>query len=266
MIGSNKNIKRRYRRFASRPDYIEPDRKKFGRIKNRRGLMRIQQVIRKHKNGIAGLPGRELHRLQSRILMGFSCIFLIEAIAYAAHLYMQGEVSERNAERMLAVYDSAVPAQTPETGLRQPADAGAVSGAPGAPTVTYQGYDIIGKLVIHKLGIELPVISYTDDDALKVSVCYFKGALPGEQGNMVITGHNYANGAMFGNLEDLEIGDSVILSTPDGAASEYRVYDAIEIKPDDTAAVDNFQGEYALTLLTCTNHGNRRLLVRCRMV
>lgn len=62
---------------------------------------------------------------------------------------------------------------------------------------TLSGYQIIGKLTIQKISVELPVISHLDEKALKVSVCYYEGALPGEAGNMVIAGHNYSGLSVF---------------------------------------------------------------------
>jgi hypothetical protein len=55
-----------------------------------------------------------------------------------------------------------------------------------------------------------------------MSVCYHQGALPGEPGNMVITGHNYVNGAHFGRLGMLEEGDLVVLDRRTAASTATR--------------------------------------------
>ena len=81
---------------------------------------------------------------------------------------------------------------------------------------------LVGKLQIEKINIVLPVIAYTDDEALKVSVCYYDGSLPGTKGNLIITGHNYASGAHFGRLDELDIGDIISLSTPDERMYHYQ--------------------------------------------
>lgn len=81
----------------------------------------------------------------------------------------------------------------------------------------------------------------------------------------MITGHNFANGAHFGRLDEFDEGDEVAVSLPDGSVYRYTVYNKQEIKPDDVAALDEVEGDHVLTLMTCTSHGNRRLLVRCTL-
>jgi LPXTG-site transpeptidase (sortase) family protein len=87
--------------------------------------------------------------------------------------------------------------------------------------------------------------------------------LPGEDGNLVITGHNYRNGAHFGKLDKLEVGDSVTLTDKEGKTYAYTVYKLEHIKPDNPEALDNTTYPRELTLLTCEARGNRRLIVRC---
>ena len=40
------------------------------------------------------------------------------------------------------------------------------------------------------------------------------------------------------------------------------IYGLDKIKPDDMEAPDEYEGGHILTLMTCTSHGDRRLLVR----
>jgi len=55
-----------------------------------------------------------------------------------------------------------------------------------------------------------------------------------------------------------------LLETPEGHKYEYTIYNIEIINPDNTTALYEYEGERALTLLTCTSNGNRRLLVRCK--
>jgi sortase A len=136
----------------------------------------------------------------------------------------------------------------------------------GGAKISLQGYEIIGKLRIEKIGMELPVLSQTTARALKVSICYYGGAKPGEKGNMIITGHNYRSGAHFGKLDQLSKGGSIIFNTPGGKVYIYDVVGMQTVKPDDLEALNEYQEDYTLTLVTCASSGNRRLLVRCRLV
>ena len=172
-------------------------------------------------------------------------------------IYHEGSIAEKNAEQLLEGYEQEIAEESysPDTQSET---------HNAADFWTYENYEIIGKLAIEKTKQELPVIARMDDEALKVSCCYYQGALPGKTGNMVITGHNYKSGSIFGRIDELEEGDSVMLSTQDGNYT-YKVYGTEIIKPDDVQALDEYEGDMALTLLTCASDGNRRLLVRCRI-
>jgi len=176
------------------------------------------------------------------------CILIAAGITVGK--YYEGKKAQQAADKMLRYYNDAVAVQENSKNI----------------VIKYEGYEVIGKLIIDKINISLPVISKYDTTALGVSVCYYKGALPGQDGNMVITGHNYANGAHFGKLDKLKIGDKVVLNTPDGEKYSYTVYDIETVKPDDVASLSKYEGQKALTLLTCTSNANRRLLVRCKII
>lgn len=129
------------------------------------------------------------------------------------------------------------------------------------------GYSIIAKLSIEKISLELPIIGETSDEALKVAPRLFSGpATPADDGNMVLTAHNNKDDSQFGRLNELEKGDTVTLMDKWGDTFSYEVYDIETITPDNVAALEEYEGERALALLTCSSNGNRRLLLRCRMV
>ena len=204
-------------------------------------------------------------RKPSRILLCISGALLVGAIAVWLIIYHEGDIAARNAEQLLAEYEQGTSDLAPTASVTPAADDTNVTPTPVPTPWTFEGYDVIGKLTIAKIDQELPIISETDKQALKVSCCYYQGALPGETGNLVITGHDYANGSIFGQLSKLIEGDVVTLSTP-YEAYDYEVYDTQVIKPDDVDALDEYEGDTVLTLMTCTSHGNRRLLVRCSLV
>ena len=49
------------------------------------------------------------------------------------------------------------------------------------------------------------VISKTNDELLKLSICRYYGPMPNEIGNLCIAGHNYKNNLMFSKLNKLNI-------------------------------------------------------------
>ena len=123
---------------------------------------------------------------------------------------------------------------------------------------------VIGTIEIPKTGQEYPIIGKWSYKLLKISICRYQGGLPNEFGsNLVLIGHNYKSGAHFGNLRNLEKGDEIYLTAKGGERVRYEVYDMETIAPDAFDELKEYRGESGLTLLTCRNNGNNRLIVRC---
>ena len=134
--------------------------------------------------------------------------------------------------------------------------------------VTYTTEAIIN---IPKIGITYPVLSETSDELLEISVNrYWPEAdklKPNEVGNYCIVGHNYRNGKMFGRLSELENGDKIQLQDMTGRTLEYEVYNKYIVNPTDTRCTSQLtNGRKEVTLITCTNYGTQRLVVKCREV
>lgn len=118
-------------------------------------------------------------------------------------------------------------------------------------------------LMIPSIHLTLPVIWEYSEEALQTTICRYQGPDPGMEGNLVLTGHDYLNGAHFGTLNQVALGAEVTLYAQDGTPYKYTVYDIVIIMPDDVNALSVYEGPYGLTLMTCASNGNRRLLVRC---
>lgn len=123
---------------------------------------------------------------------------------------------------------------------------------------------VIGVLSIPDINIELPIISKWSYSLLKTSICRYKGPDANEKGNLVLIGHNYKSGAHFGRLSHLEKGSEVFLTGPDGVKVRYVVYSTKTIEPDDFDALEKWEGDCSLMLMTCRNSGTQRLLVKCQ--
>lgn len=123
---------------------------------------------------------------------------------------------------------------------------------------------ILGYLTIERLGIEYAVVEGTDRNALAYHIGHMTGTADmGMPGNCVLAGHRGGRfGLFFLHLDRIVKGDTVKLT--DTAGKEY-IYEAEKIFVTD--AFDNtikIQGEEKeLTLLTCTEKGTKRLIVKC---
>ena len=122
-------------------------------------------------------------------------------------------------------------------------------------------------LKIPKINIEYPVLSPTSDALLFVSLNKYWGPQPNEVGNYCIVGHYYENGKMFGKLHKLKNGDKAELTDLSGNTLKYQVYNKYVVEPTDTRCTSQLtDGRKELTLITCTNGGKQRLVVKLRQV
>ena len=132
-------------------------------------------------------------------------------------------------------------------------------------TANGKNYTTEAILEYPKLGINYPVLSEETEELLKISLCKYWGPNPNKVGNYCIVGHNYKSGNMFGKLSGAEIGDEVNLTDLNGDKVTYSVYNKYVVEPTDvscTSQLTNNQKE--ITLITCTNYGQDRLVVKAR--
>jgi sortase A len=91
---------------------------------------------------------------------------------------------------------------------------------------------------------------------------------PGENGNMVLSGHisSPAEGAVFHNLPNLKVGEGVIVGT-DERQYLYRVIEVQTVTPDQVSVLDQTP-DPTLTVITCVPDGiySHRLVVTARLV
>ena len=128
-------------------------------------------------------------------------------------------------------------------------------------------YETDAILNIPALNIQYPVLSDTSEELLEISLNKYWGPEPNEEGNYCIVGHNYRNGKMFGTLSSIKNGDIVELTDGYGKMVKYKVYNKYVVKPTDTRCTTQHTNGYReLTLITCTNYGKERLVVKCREI
>ncbi len=134
-------------------------------------------------------------------------------------------------------------------------------------TANGEDYTIEATVRISRLDIEYPVISETSESLLKISVNKYWGPAPNEIGNYCIVGHNYKSKKMFGRLSEVVSGDIIELEDINGKVVKYSVYDINVVDPDDTTCTSQLtNGRREVTLITCTNYGTQRLVVKAREI
>ena len=125
------------------------------------------------------------------------------------------------------------------------------------PTEKIEGQYYIGVLKIPALSLELPVISEWSYPNLKIAPCRYQGSA--YLNNMIIAAHNYSS--HFGRLKNLSPGDEITFTDVDGNSFLYKVAAVETLSSYDIE--DMTEGNWALTLFTCTVGGEYRVTVRC---
>lgn len=102
--------------------------------------------------------------------------------------------------------------------------------------------------------INIPIVEETVvDGSLQVSPTranhLLASALPGENGNVIIYGHNL--NTIFGYLVDAQVGDPVTVITDDGVLHTYKISEINIVDPSQTSLLAPTTSE-VLTLYTCT--------------
>lgn len=127
------------------------------------------------------------------------------------------------------------------------------------PIKNIDGKGFVGTISIPAIDIELPVMATWSYDNLKISPCVYEGTP--YKNDLIIAGHDYRT--HFGPINDLVRGEAVIFKDMDGNVFEYEVMYTEIIDEKDIEAMSN--GEWDLTLFTCSYSGTTRVTVRCKL-
>lgn len=131
----------------------------------------------------------------------------------------------------------------------------------------YKGFEVCAKLEIPSINLETYVLKNYSEDALNVSVTKFYGVDPNNIGNFCVAGHNFINKNMFRRLKNVDIGEKIIISENNIGRVEYEIFDKFKVIPEDTSCLSqNTNGEREITLITCTNTSEERIIVKAKEV
>lgn len=121
---------------------------------------------------------------------------------------------------------------------------------PGQPLIIKEG-DPIARIEIPKIGISRIVVAGVDTNDLKKGPGHYPDTpLPGQNGNVAIAGHRTTYGAPFNRVDELDVGDAIVLTDLYGQRFHYRVTEQKIISPSDFSVLDPTD-EPTLTLTSC---------------
>jgi sortase A len=134
---------------------------------------------------------------------------------------------------------------------------------------TLRDGDALTDIKIPKLGVDTTVVQGISRSALRAGAGHYPDTpLPCEQGNVAIAGHRTTFGKPFADVDQLKLGDTIILETPVGSCTYQVSRDPFITHPRDTAVIANTPNQRTLTLTTCHPKGSarQRLIVQATLV
>jgi len=124
-----------------------------------------------------------------------------------------------------------------------------------------------GRMEIPVIDLDWVIFEGVDRTTLKKGPGHMPWTpLPGQPGNAVISGHRTTYGAPFFKLDEVSIGDEIIVETVLGR-HVYEVRKILIVKPTDVWVTDPKRGAW-LTLTTCTPRysARDRLIIQAELV
>jgi len=140
-------------------------------------------------------------------------------------------------------------------------------GVRALPPVAPTPGETLGRIEIARLGLAAMILEGTDRRTLRRAVGHIPGTpLPGQQGNVAITGHR---DTFFRPLRNIHNNDEITLTTLNGTY-RYLVDSTQVVPPKDTQVLDD-SDDTILTLVTCypfyfVGPAPKRFIVRARKI
>lgn len=125
---------------------------------------------------------------------------------------------------------------------------------------------ICGIIEIPSLNLSYPIFSTISEQLLKVSVCRFYGDMPPSHSNLCIAGHNYENGKFFSLISNLKKEDQIYIYDVSHHKYTYSVFNQYEVKTDDLSPLSYNSNSCQLTLITCNNWNNHRIIIKALLL
>jgi sortase A len=140
--------------------------------------------------------------------------------------------------------------------------------SPDAPPPTAPPLgDAVALIEIPKLDVNKAVVEGVGVEDLKKGPGHYPGTpMPGHAGNAAIAGHRTTYGAPFNGLDELNPGDPILVTTPEGKF-RYEVDHTDIVSPSEVSVLDSTT-DNRLTLTTCNPKFSaaQRLIVVSKLV
>ena len=151
-----------------------------------------------------------------------------------------------------------------EVGGSEVAGGSAEQQKPTEEKVTVTG-NAIAVLQIPSQGIKGVVKEGTDNQTLKNYIGMFKGAaMPGQVGNFSVAAHNNIHTELFRNLNKVNIGDEVKVTTRTNTYT-YKITSKQTVSPTSIEVINN-SNKKEITLITCNYNASARIVLKGELI
>ncbi|QNO14222.1 class D sortase [Alkalicella caledoniensis] len=127
----------------------------------------------------------------------------------------------------------------------------------------------MGIIQIPKIDVLLPILPGASNSNLNKGAGHLTETNElGEIGNSAVAAHrSHTYGRFFNRLDELEVGDKIIIKTYSGEFI-YTVYDKKIVVPTDLSVLKSTKEERILTLITCTPlyRSTHRLIIHAKVI
>lgn len=212
------------------------------------------------------------------IVLIIAIVFVIVLVSVLAVSAYKRYKSDKDAENAISRFENNIEQNTStntsseglvEQNIVKPDSSGNTTSEEGSRQVTYyNNFVMIGYIEIPKINIKYPILEKETVASLEQSVAvrYPDNPKLNEPGNVVIAGHNYRNGQFFSNLKNVSTGDVVKITDTTGKTLPYTIYEKYETTAEDVAYITRNTGDNTeITLVTCTDDSNARIVVKAKV-
>jgi sortase A len=159
----------------------------------------------------------------------------------------------------------------------EPAPTTTLEVQPDDVIAAFRSGDAVARIRVPKIGLDKIVVEGVDVDDLRRGPGHYRSTpMPGQRGNAAIAGHRTTYGAPFNRIDELDPGDEISVSTPQGDFTytvlpqkndDGSVSGHLVVSPNDVWVLDDM-GDNRLTLTAChpKYSASQRIVVQAILV
>jgi sortase A len=134
------------------------------------------------------------------------------------------------------------------------------------PSLIQQQPSSLATIRIQSIGLEEKVYEGINESILEKGIGHLESSAKiGQEGNGIFSGYGLMADQFFNHLDEIQLGDEIILETPERTQILYEVTEKKEVSKEEANSVSNDSQGHWITLIT-TSKANRdlRLLVEAQ--